>query len=239
MNFSELVAEVVSATSRPDLGLVSQGGDGQIPRYTFASIMNAHLTDYYWRDISTADVIFDAAAYIQELDIQTIPRFRAFSYFRKWDPSFSSSQSNPLILPPLYSNNSTVSGVLALDFIKIITPDAIFDDYGTEKLDVGYAAGSTFFIKSSTLLAQAKIGYYSYPFLDQSNEGAALQSWIAEDQPYAIIFPAIAMTFTNTGDEDAARQIMKPANYRTNDPGGPGIMALEDLRRTAIEVVGR
>lgn len=243
MNLTEIVAQVISTTNRPDLGFVADGGDAQIPNAVFASTMAMHTRDFYWRDIVAADVIFDAGSYIQTLDKQTMPRFRAISYFRKWDPSFAAMQLNPTILPPLYTNAAigAVNADLALKELKIIDlgHDGVFDSYDTERQDVVYGAGSTIFIKSSTLLTQGKIGYYAYPMLDVSNAGAGYSSWIADEYPWAIIHHACYIISTNTGDLDKARELIRPAIPARNDPGGLIAQATAALDAGSIELSGR
>lgn len=241
MNLQELVDQVINNTSRPDLGFVSDGGDGQIVNAVFASTLLMHTLEFFWRDIIAMDVIFDSPLYIQELDIPVLPRFRSIAYFRKWDPTYNISQQDPSILPPLFSGITAINGLLALKELRIIDlgHGAIFDSYDTERQDVCYAAGSTLAIKSSTPLKQAKIGYYAYPILDVANGGVAYSSWIAADYPWAIINHAIASICANTGDLDRARELNRPANPARDDLGGLVIQAITALRMSNIEAVGR
>ena len=239
MTFAEIVAQIVLDTNRPDLGLVADGGDGQIANFVFSTTLNLHTLDFFWRDIQSVDVVFDAAAYIQTLDVQAIPRFRALAIFRKWDPTFNSSQQNPNILPPLYNGLTTFNGSQALAPLTIITPDDILDSYGTERVDVAYAAGATICIKSSTPLSQGKLDYYAYPELDVSGGGLRYTSWIADNHPWAIIYSAEARIYAITGDMDKARELVRPANPRNGDPGGLVPQELASLRMNNIEAVGR
>lgn len=245
MNFLEIVNQVINDTNRPDMGLVSANGDGRIPNAVFASTLAMHTMDFFWRDIATADVVFDQPLYIQTLDTRTMPRFRSLAYFRKWDPTFEAMQLNPNILPPLYSRiaGSTVDSVLnvelALKHLKIVDLGGIFDAYDTEKVDVAYAAGGTIFIKSSTSLAQGKVGYYQYPMLDIAGVGAAYDSWIADNHPWAIIYHAEAAVFTTTGDMDRARELVRPSIPARDDPGGLVAQAVAAMRMSNVEVSGR
>lgn len=241
MTLQELVDQVINNTNRPDLGFTADGGDNQIPNAVYASTLLMHTLEYFWRDILSVDIVFDSPAYIQELDIPVLPRFRSIAYFRKWDPTFNSSQQNPTILPPLFNGISPINSMLALASLEIIDlgQGAIFDSYKTERQDVCYAAGSTLAIKSSTPLKQAKMGYYAFPLLDIANNGAKYSSWIAELYPWAIINHAIAAICANTGDLDRARELNRPANATRNDIGGLVAQSVFALRMGGIEAVGR
>lgn len=210
MNFADLVENVVSDTGREDLGFVSDGGDGQILKAVFAAILAVHSADFFYKDISTAEMIFNSSAFIQSMDTTALPRFRALAYVRKWDPSYNAAQLNPSILPPLRDGSSLYNTTLALDFLELIDYDDIFDSYKTEKQDVMYVAGTTVNMKSSTSMTMAKIGWYAHPFLDIPNNGAGLVSWIAQEYPYAIIYKADSIIFNSTGDLDRSRKYDSP-----------------------------
>lgn len=239
MTFNEIVAWIVTDTTRPDLGLPSAGGDSQIPNAVFAATSALHLLDYFWRDIVSADVIFDSAQYIQQLDIRTMVRFRAVAYFRKWDPNYSPAQLNPTILPPLYNGVGVTNIDLALKHLEIVDlgRGGIFDSYGSERQDVCYATGSTLNIKSSTPLSQGKIGYYAHPELDIANTGAGYRSWIADFHPWAIIYSAEVIINTTTGNLEKAKELARGATI--NDPGGLRTQAIAALRESNIEAEGR
>ncbi len=242
MNFLELVAQVISDTGRPDLGLLTDGGDGQIPAAIFAATLRVHQSEFYWRDIIASNVIFNSCAWIQTLDIKSIPRFRAISYFRKWDPTFQSEQINPTVLPPLFNGTSIVNIELALKDLEVVDlgRGGIFDRYGSEKQDVCYAAGDVIYMKSSTAFQYGKLGYYSRPLLDISNNGAGYTSWIAEHHPWVIVYAADAAIFSVTGDLDRARELVRPATYGPKaDPGGLYTQEKAALDMNNIEAVGR
>jgi len=210
MNFQELVAQVVVDTNRPDMGFVTDGGSGEIPNAVCSAILALHAKDKFYKDIVTSQVKFDSAAYIQTIDTQALPRFKDLKYFRKNDPSFAQFQQDPTVMQPLlfygyggYSVPQTITAATKL--IKCIDVSEIFDDYGAERLDVAYQAGSTIFIKSSTALLYGLIGYVAYPNIDQTNFGANMNSWIMNEFPYAIIYWASAKIFASIGQQEMSR----------------------------------
>jgi hypothetical protein len=239
MNFTQIVAQVVSNTDRPDLGFTADGGDNQIPNAVLSSTLSLHLSEFFWRDIVVSDVVFDEAAYIQTLDIRAIPRFRSLAYFRKWDNTFNASQLDPTSLPPMFDGLSTVNADQALKMLQVVDLGGLFDEYGIEKQDVCYAAGDTIFIKSSTSVPMGKLGYYAFPYLDVDNNGTAYSSWIAELFPWAIIYSAEHYISSSTGDLDKARELVRPRPPRG---GGLGGLLTEQrilLHMSNIEAVGR
>lgn len=237
MNFQELVAKVILNTNRPDLGFTADGGDGQIPNAVLSATQSLHTMDFFWRDLVSVDLVFDAAAYIQTLDVRVLPRFRALGYFRKWDPSYNSSQQDPNILPPLYSGASMINQSLSLKMLKTVDLGGLFDSYGTELQDVCYAAGDTLFIKSSTNLSMGKLSYYAYPSLNTTDVGVGYSSWIADNHPYAIIAMAEQFISVQTGDMDKAREMMRP---KTKDfPGGICIREMDAIKMSNTEAEGR
>ena len=205
MSFSDLVAQVVIETSRPDMTFIEAGGTGEIPRALQAATLKMHGLDFFSKDILSAQAIFNAAAYIQTLDTTTLARYRQIAYIRKWDPTLADSQLNPLL-----STSSSANPSDALALLQIIDIDDIFDDYGSEKVNVCYQAGYTIWIKSSTSLAYAQMGWYAYPNVDISNSGANFTSWIANTYPYALIYDASSKIYSGTGQQDQSRKFDSP-----------------------------
>lgn len=215
MNFSDLVAAVVLETSRPDMGLVSNGGDGRIPQKILASTLYLHSMEYFYKDIEEAQIVFDQLNYIQQIDTSAIPRYRSLTYLRKNDDSLSAYQQNPMltppILPPLTGGPWPYSFKESMRFLKIIPPDKILDDYGVERLDVAYQAGKTINIKSATQVKVALAGWYAYPRLGTlANNYTDYCSWIADERPYAIIFHASASVFATIGKQEMIATYTNP-----------------------------
>lgn len=235
MDLATLTNMVITEVNRPDMGLVSNGGDGRIPQAIIASTLKMHGLDFFYKDIRESMVVFDQSAYIQQLDIQSLPRFKALAYARKNDPSLASYQQNPTLLPPLYTFNSS-SGIpestkLTMKELEIITPDAILDVYGSEKFDVCYAAGGTVNIKSTTSLQYLLLGYYAWPDVGQGTVveggsgvapvtglGTRYYSWIADEFPFAIVYDAASTILQKIGMTDAARK------YDSPDPEESGLV---------------
>lgn len=211
MTFTELVAAVYTETNRPDLVAETQ-------QAVLSSLLKIHCMEFMYKDIQTAEVVFDSAAYIQTLDTPDLPRFRSIAYFRKNDPSYAAYQQNPTLFPPLGTYPSTYPNPV-MGFLRIISPDAILDEFDTEKFDVCYQAGSTLFIKSSTPLQYALMGWYAYPNLDITAGGRNFNSWIAREYPYAPVYDAASAILQKIGMTDAARKYDAPADSR----GGGGL----------------
>jgi hypothetical protein len=202
-----LVDSVYTETARPDL--VAE---------TLSAVINAtlrmHCIDFWYKDINSAQIVFDAAGYVQVLDTTALPRFRSISYMRKNDPSLATYQQNPSILPPLTASFAGIplSILLTMGFLKILTPTDILDDYGAEKLDVAYQVGSSIMLKSSTSLQYVLAGWYAYPNVDTKNNGLNFDSWIAREMPYAIIYAATSQIFQTIGQNDTSRKYDAPAS---------------------------
>jgi hypothetical protein len=206
MNLTDMMAAVYVETARPDL--IDETKNALV-----AAITQYHSFDYFWKDIATAQVVFDTSTYIQVLDLQNLPRFRATSFLRKYDPTIAAQENNPSILPPLsnpYWNQQQVTG-----FIDLITPDDIFDEFGSERVDVGYGVGGAIMIKSSTSLKYLQVGWYQYPIVDTVTNGGNLfgeGSFIAADYPYLLIYAAASSVMQKIGQNDASRKYDNPNN---------------------------
>lgn len=220
--FTDLVNRVVTETNRPDLT------NTRIPQAIQAATTGIHGIDFFYKDILTADLIFENTptgipAYIQEIDTALLQRYRALYELRKWDQSYNQFQLNPTILPPLFNNQfgSPVGSGTALRSLDIITPDDIFDEFNTEKYDVAYQAGSVIMIKSSTALQMCKIHWFARPNTDSGNNYDGYESWIANEYPMAIVYHASAAVFAATGMKDQADSIMRVPNKQVpGDTGG-------------------
>ena len=213
MNFSELVDKVCNEVNRPDMTFTQDGGSGEAVNAVLSSTVTLHTREFYWRDIATLQAKFDYAAYIQSLDLSVFPRFRRMSYVRKWDPSMQAFQSDPSVTPP-------ANWPAGLNFLAQVTPDNVMDTYGYEKTDIWYAAGNSLYIKSSTLLNYALLGYYALPRLiaGSDNRYSVFDSWIATTYPWAIIYHAASKLFAQIGQQDTSRKYDSPAGR--NDDGG-------------------
>lgn len=197
MTLEEMINEVYIKTNRPDLVEQTQSA-------VVSSTLAMHSIDFFYKDIKTAQLVFDNTNYLQALETSYFVRWRSLSYFRKNDPSFAPYQQNPILssIPQDYWSRTK--------FMKILTPDDILDDYEIEKVDVAFQAGSTIYAKSSTPLRYALMGFYQYPNLDTSDDGVNFDSWIARELPWVIVYDATSTILQSIGMTDAARKYDSP-----------------------------
>lgn len=219
MNLAELIAAVYLETNRPDL-------EDETKQAVLSSTLKMHSLDFFYKDIVTARIVFESSAYIQQLDTTLFPRYRSLSYFRKDDTSLAAYQQNPLLLPPMFNSVGAVNIAQSMGFVKIITPDAIFDTYGSERRDVGYQAGTTVYIKSSSSFRFGLLGFYRYP--DISEEG--YESWVANEMPYAIVYDAASHIAVTGGNQEVSRKM--------DGPDGLATVARTSLINSNIVAVG-
>lgn len=214
-NLVALMNAVFVETARPDM--INETGQA-----VFSSTLKMHGMEFFRKDVVPAQLVFPSASYIQQIDTGALPLYRSISYIRKDDPSlYGSYELNPNNnLPPLFTNidGSVISMGQARKLLREIDPDDFLDEYGAEKVDVWYQAGSTIAVKSSTSLQWGLIGFYAWPNLDIGNANLLtfttlpgncsplFNSWIAAEYPYAIIYDAASAILQKTGMTDAARK---------------------------------
>lgn len=140
MTLTELQAEVITITNRPDRTAETLLAVRQ-------ATLALHHKDYFWRDIEETGISFLTSDYLQELEYRPIlPFFRAIKYLRK-------------------SDSSGTPG----DFFSVVVPESILDDFGYQRTNVCYAAGQSIEIKSSTKFQYAILGYYKNPDISVSS----------------------------------------------------------------------
>jgi len=178
MTLTELQQEVYTITNRPTL--VAE---------TLLAVRQAtlalHQQDYWWKDLQETGISFPSSAYNQEIDFRIIlPLFRSLKYLRKSDSA------------------GTVGA-----FFTVVQPESVLDEYGVDRTNVCYAAGSSIEIKSSTQFQYAVMGYYANPNISV----AGYNSWIALDHPYAIVLMAAEKVFKMIGksEEFAAYKLLR------------------------------
>lgn len=134
-SFSQLISDVYTITTRPDLVEETKLAIKQ-------ATLKAHHSDFYPKDIYENGLSFSTSEYFQTLDYRMlVPRWRAFKYLRKFDAVAVSPGAE----------------------LTIITPDQIFDEYMGTKTDVCYQAGANININSSTKEQYYLFGCYIHP----------------------------------------------------------------------------
>lgn len=173
---TSLVAAVITLTNRPDLV-------GATTLAVKNATLKAHNTDFYYKDIFETGVQFDISLTQQSLEYKTlIPRWRAVKYVRK------------------YLVNPDGTGI-AGDFLNIVTPEDVIDSYQTDRENVFYVAGLELQIRSIDAQQYYLLGCYVRPDITDDN----YSSWIADEQPMAIVYEAAAIIFKTIGfDEQLA-----------------------------------
>lgn len=210
MTFAEILAKVLEEIERPDMA-------AQATTTIQASTLKMHTVEghKFYKDIKTAQLVFETSQFIQILDKAALPRFRDLSYFRKWDPNYLQFQIGQSLTPPFISDlDGVFSNQDALRYLEPITPDSIFDYQGDEKTDVVYMAGSTIYMKSSTSFQYGLIGFFAFPDIDTAH----FDSWIAQDYPFAIIYDAASALLQKIGMQEVSRK------YDNGDPANPGLV---------------
>jgi hypothetical protein len=176
--FTELCDDVYTLTNRPDL-------IAETKLAVKAATLKIHQSDFYFKDIYETGISFSTADYNQQIEYRTlISRYRGLKYIRKTDVSATPG-----------------------DFLSIITPAQVLDQYGIANEDICYVAGEVIQIKSSTELQYAIFGCYLNPNLVE----ASYSSWVALDHPYAIIYEAATTVFKAIGYDEQASVFTKLA----------------------------
>jgi hypothetical protein len=146
-----------------------------------AATLRAHGCDFFPKDLYETGITWSTPAYIQSLEYRTlIPRWRAFKYLRKYD----------------------ATSELPMGFFDYIPPELVLDSYHIQRENVCYLAGESLEIRSDTQDSYMLLGCYIHPIIVEGS----YSSWIALDNPYAIIFQAAAKVLNAIGfDEQAQR----------------------------------
>lgn len=169
MNFSELVAEVISKTKRPDL-------QAQTESAVRAATLKAHQKEFYYKDIREEGVEFTTPAMIQSFQPDTLfPRYRAPAYVRKWNQE----DWDPDGHPGDYLDKSTIGNLK--------------NYFGFDKTNIYYQAGNRLNMRSDSDIRRILFGFYAYPNLIAEE----FDSWIAREYPWAIIYDATRQIFSD------------------------------------------
>jgi hypothetical protein len=136
-----------------------------------------HQREYWPRDLRESGIQFTTAEYLQSWEYAVnFPHFRALKYIRRSDAV--GSPNGP--------------------FLEVITPDQVVDSYGINKENVCYLAGDVIQIRSCPQIQYAFVGVYVNPDITISG----FSSWIANQNPYAIIHNAAAKILPAIGKRE-------------------------------------
>ena len=146
-----------------------------------AATLKAHQSDFFSKDIFETGVEFDNLSFRQSLDIISfVTNFRALKYLKRVE-------------------NAQDEIGKTLD---IITVDEVLDSYGVNRTDIAYVAGRHIEIRASVAFQFALLGGYAHPIVAPVEK---YSSWVAEQQPFAIIREAARVIFKTIGfDEQSA-----------------------------------
>lgn len=175
-SLASLVNDVYALTNRPDLV-------GETSLAVRNATLKAHNLDFFDKDLLETGISFDYANTLQSLEYRSlIPRWRALKYLRKYY---------------LVSGTDGTPG----EMLTVLTPDSLLDSYSKNKENVCYLAGQEIKIRSSTACTHYLLGCYIHPNVTADE----YSSWIADEQPAAIIYEAAAIVFKTIGyDEQVA-----------------------------------
>lgn len=189
--------------------------------------LRIHRSAFFPRDVIEGLLPLSPAFNFQ-LDIPTyFPRFRAFSYLRP------------------YTQITATPASFLIDWMR---PDAIFDEYGVEKTNIGYIAGNNVNIKLGPTNATQQqtgnapnwdsflYGYYQNPVLSPN---AAYASWIADEHPGIIVLDAACLVFRMIGYEEAAARLQTMVWGSGGTPQAPTGGEIMLLIGSSLEEFGR
>lgn len=191
MDIATIRANVFTITGRPDR--VNETNLA-IQEATLA----LHGMENWWRDKVEQQVIFAASSNYQQIPLSSLPRFRTFSYIRKFTPGG---------VDPLTGIASGLPG----DFFTPAPPDKILDPYKITKDNIYYLSGggnpaaAVAQLRSTVAFQYLLVGWMTFPIVDPI--AAYAQSWIAELYPYAIITQAAMKMKKYIVDADSAKML--------------------------------
>jgi hypothetical protein len=239
MTLAQLIAAVYTETNRPDLV-------AETLQSVLESTLSLHTIDNWYKDVTEAIVVFDIVTqFVQTLDVGALPFFRSMSYIRKYGVPITTSFSsgvpigNFAVGVDAVGNTVTtlVTSPTANDFFERVDVGDVLDSYGYEKVNIWYQAGKQLNMKSSTQLQAVIVGYYKYPIINTT--GANYASWIAEEQPFALIYKAAGSLFAKIGEDKSYAMYMKPPTPgQGEETGGLYYQQLAQLRRNNIIASG-
>lgn len=203
---------VYTITNRPDLIVESKLAIRQ-------ATLAAHRFEKWKKDKKEVYLPLTSSSLFQ-LDIPTyLPGYRQIEWIRPYD-SVSQSPAN-----------------YVLGGSEELAPDAIFDEYGNEKVNVWYVAGDSLNIRLGAAYDSFLIGYYANPTLMPED---SYESWIAREAPAVIVIDAARRILESIGYQEAASRLAimlygPPPGNAANPTGGEYML----LKQSFLESFGR
>lgn len=174
MNFTEVVAEVLSIVKRPDKL-------ADIRRVVNATVSQSCIGTSFARDLQERSIVIDPAAYAQNIALSEFSRFRKFQYIK---PSNRNIYINPLGPERI--------------FAQVKQGNSVSD---VELLDKYYVAGDQVNFKLCQAAPSLLVGWFAYPPVLTD---AAPTFWLLDVAPYMIIDGAAGKLFKSIGDDQSA-----------------------------------
>ena len=162
-----------------------------------------HGLENWWRDKVEQQVIFAGSSNYQQIPLSSLPRFRTFSYIRKFDPSGQDPLTNQL------------TGK-AGDFFNPCPPDKLLDPYKVTKDNIYYLSGggnpasAVCQLRSEIAFQYLLVGWMTFPIVYPIESYSG--SWIAELYPNAIITQAAIKLKKYIVDAEAVKLLQDDAN---------------------------
>lgn len=198
---AEMVDKVIELTKRPDL-------EQRTKSMVQSATLTVHNADFYYRDLSEHGIMFTEKKFNQNWEPKTIyPLFRKIKYIRQWN----------------YEATDLINAGTPGPMYECIDLGQEFDQYGYQKTNIYYMAGDLIQIKARCEQDHFLTAAYSYP--DVTLDG--YKSWIADEQPFAIIFTAAKLVAASIGFREdaqnyaalAAQEQLNLVRYSDNMPG--------------------
>ena len=136
--------------------------------------LKMHAIDFFYRDLQEIVVGFPTTDYKQQYDLgANLQDYRAIKYIRQWNATHIGTEK----------------------FLERVEPDVVLDSCGLEGTDIWYVAGNMLNMKCLATFSNVVIGYYKHPNITTN----LYSSWIAVEQPFAIIEEAAVNIFQMIG----------------------------------------
>lgn len=201
--YADLITDIRAGVKRGDI-------DDKIARALRLITIRAHNTDYYWRDLAEANMLFVADTNVMLDTSAQLTRFRQVNYLRYYDPD------SDMVGP----------------FLDAIAPQNLLDEYSYYKVDCFYMAGVNLTIRFQYATSGARIGYFQNPDV----EPATYNSWIKDTMPDLLVEGSIAYIYNTTGKQEEARALNRMIGFEP-DPANraPGNTMVDQLRAANLQ----